>query len=85
MIDLPIGKALIAVHSERQCSQECKYEGYHCSASEECCMGCELSSDLGGMPDDDICGCLCCISDSRRDGNHVVYKIIDIPILSPLN
>ena len=78
MIDLPVGKALIAVHSSKQCKQECRNEDYKCPNYKDCCKGCELDiNELGGSPDNDVCACLCCIPDERRDEKHVVYKLVD--------
>ena len=81
MIDLPIGKALVAVESDVQCNTECMTEDLNCSA--KCCEGCELTSwDLKGIPDTETCGCLCCISSNRRDGKNTIYKLIDYPYFS---
>ena len=79
MIDLPIGKALIAEHFDVQCNCECKEDDYDCPI--DCCKECELELfNIGGFPDDDICGCLCCSSISRKDGKQVVYKLVDYPL-----
>ena len=78
MIDLPIGKALIVVHSDRQCKQECRDENLRCPNQEDCCKGCEIDPEtIGGWPDNDICGCLCCMPEERRDEKHVIYKLVD--------
>ena len=78
MIDLPVGKALVAVQSEIQCEYECMDEQYKCV--KECCKGCELhNNELDGFPDDDLCGCLCCNSSSRRDELKVVFKLVNYP------
>jgi len=81
MIDLPVGKALIAVYADKQCKQECREEDYQCPNYMDCCKGCEgdIDSKIGGCPDSDVCGCLCCIPEARRDGRHVVYKVVDYP------
>ena len=78
MIDLPIGKALIAEYFDIQCGCECEDENYHCTI--DCCKECKLDFDkIGGFPDDDVCGCLCCAGVLRRDGKQVIYKLVDYP------
>lgn len=79
MIDLPIGKALIAVYSDIQCKQECMDPDFQCQVK-DCCKGCELDPDtLGSIPDCETCGCLACIPCNRKDGKNVIYKLIDFP------
>ena len=78
MIDLPIGKALIAVYADKQCKRECKNDNYQCIEYKDCCKDCKLSQqEIEGPSDDDICGCLCCIPEERRDAKHVIYKLVD--------
>ena len=83
MIDLPDGKALIAVDRGIQCNDECMDVDYKCPI--DCCKGCDLSGDnpdmqnMQGIPDGEMCGLLCCISQSRRDGRNVHYKVVDYP------
>ena len=80
MIDLPVGKALIAVHTEKPCNQQCRNEDYQCPSVADCCSECEIYDvSIGGILDDDVCGCLCCIPEARRDRDHVIYKLIDYP------
>ena len=79
MIDLPIGKALVAVLSGIQCDENCLDEDFQCPL--DCCSGCELSDrDIGGGDDEDVCGCLCFAASWRRDEKHVIYKLIDYPL-----
>ena len=81
MISLPIGKALIAVCSNVKCKRECINENYQCPI--DCCKGCDiLDETLGGLLDDDVCGCLCCIPEDRSDGLQVIHKLVDYPGLS---
>jgi len=78
MIDLPIGKALIAVYSDAQCNCECANEDYQCYI--DCCNGCEMNNDaLEGLIGEDICGCLCCTPADRKDGKNVIHRLIDYP------
>ena len=81
MIDLPIGKALIAVLTGKECGQKCMNEDYHCPNYMDCCDGCKINlEDVGGLRDDDVCGCLSCCAVSRKDGKHVIYKLVDYPV-----
>ena len=78
MLDIPIGKALIAVERTEQCGQKCKDAKYKCPNYKECCGECEMDDvDIGGVPDDDVCGCLCCIPENRKDRKHVIYRLVD--------
>jgi len=78
MLDLPIGKAIIAVLSDVQCNDECKNEDFHCTI--DCCKGCEMDDEiLRGLFDDGACGNLCCIPGNRKDGKHVIFKLVDYP------
>jgi hypothetical protein len=77
MVDLPIGKAIIAVLSDVQCKNECNDEDYHCTI--DCCKGCDLLGEtLGGIIEKETC-VLCCLSANRRDGKHVIFKLVDYP------
>ena len=80
MIDLPVGKALIAVYSDIQCKQECGDPEYLCPV-DDCCKGCEISTeDIASFPESETCGCLACIPENRRDEKHVIYKLVDYPV-----
>ena len=82
MIDLPIGKALVAVLNDTQCKMECKNEDYICKVK-NCCKGCALEShELGSYTDNEVCGCLACIPANREDEKHVIFKLVDYPITS---
>jgi len=80
MIDLPIGKALVAVLSDVHCNNECEDEDYRCTL--DCCKGCELKrAEFEDKPDySDMCNSLFCISAVRGDDNKVVFKLVDYPI-----
>ena len=78
MIDLPIGKAIVAVKSYIECGYECINEDYECSI--DCCKGCVMQEEeLEGFPDNETCGCFCCSPDTRRDGKSAVFKMVDNP------
>ena len=80
MIDLPVRKALVAEYVNKPCNQECIDEGYQCLNYQDCCKDCDVKKhDIGGFPDDDICGCLCCTPQTRADEKHVVYRLVDYP------
>ena len=79
MIDLPIGKALVAVHNDTQCKMECENDEYICKLK-NCCKGCELDIyDIGSDLDDEVCGCLACVPCDREDKKHVIFKLVDYP------
>ena len=81
MIDLPVGKALIAVLSGIQCDDECLDEDFQCPL--DCCNGCEMGGNaIGGGEDGDVCSCLCCSASWRRDQTHVIYKLVDYPFIN---
>jgi hypothetical protein len=78
MLDIPIRKGIIAVLSDVQCNDECTDENYKCQI--DCCKGCAMKDQaLGGKNDNDACGALCCVPAFRRDGKHVIFKLIDYP------
>ena len=78
MIDIPIGKAIIAVYSTHQCKEECKDEDYECTI--DCCKGCDMRIEkLQGRLDNETCGCLCCNPTERRDGKSVIFKLTEYP------
>jgi len=78
MIDLPVGKAIIAVPREFECNEECKNEDFHCL--NDCCKGCDMKDKvLEGLFDIDTCGSLCCVPGNRKDGKNVIYKLVDYP------
>ena len=79
MLDIPIGKAVVAVLRDMQCNVECADEDYHCPI--DCCKGCVMDDQaLGGKDNHDACGALCCIPEFRRDGKHVHFKLVDYPL-----
>jgi hypothetical protein len=79
MLDIPIGKAVIAVLRDVQCNDECADADYQCPI--DCCKGCVLTDkSLGGIYDNDPCGALCCVPGFRKDGKHVLFKLIDYPL-----
>lgn len=75
MIDLPIGKALIAIPGPVQCKYECMEEDYVCNR--DCCAGCDVKNRE--EDDDEIfcCDDLACNSSSRKDGISVIHKVVD--------
>ena len=76
MIDLPVGKAIVAVESDVQCNFECTKENYNCPFN--CCKGCELlNEELQKCPDSESCKFFKCTSSARRDGKNIIYKLID--------
>ena len=80
MIDLPVGKALVAVYADIQCKQKCTDPDYQCSV-DDCCYGCEISTeDIANFSDSETCGFLACIPKNRRDKKHVIYKLVDYPV-----
>jgi hypothetical protein len=80
MIDLPVGKALIAVFADKQCEQKCTDENFRCAKYNNCCDGCDLfENKIGGFSDNDICSNFCCIPGNRQDKKFVVYKLVDYP------
>jgi hypothetical protein len=81
MIDLPVGKAILAVKFDLNCERKClKDDDYRCPKM-DCCSGCEINEEyLMGFPNDETCGLLSCIPENRKDGLHVVYKIVDYPL-----
>jgi len=79
MIDIQIGKALIAVPLEKQCNNECMNDDYKCPI--DCCKGCVLKNeDLAGVLGEETCGTVCCSSGTRKDGKSVIFKLVDYPI-----
>jgi hypothetical protein len=66
MIDIPLGKALIAV----------EYVGY------KICVGCYFKKDMKRKsyekPVAD-CNRMCCSGEDRKDGKTVIFKLIDYP------
>ena len=79
MIDIPIGKALIAVQHDLKCHRECDNDDYQCKI--DCCKGCVMrKKSIESFPDGETCGCVCCNPDSRKDGKNVIFKLIDYPI-----
>ena len=78
MIDIQVGKALIPVCVKTECRKECLDGDYDCP--HDYCMNCDLDiEELGGFPDGEVCGHLCCTPVTRRDGRHVVHKLVDYP------
>ena len=76
MIDLPVGKAIIAVPCEFECNEECRNEDFHCPI--DCCKGCDVNDKaLEGLLGIDVCGSLCCVPGNRNDGKNVIYKLVD--------
>ena len=82
MVDIPIGKALIAVESDIECNFECMDETYHCPLTDQCCRGCvmEETDELISRLDDETCGCLACNPGFRKDKKKIVYKLVDYPV-----
>ena len=79
MIDLPVGKALIAVYTDLQCKQECFDPEYQCPVN-DCCKGCEISKgNIASFIDSETCDCLACIPQNRGDKKKVIYKLVDYP------
>ena len=79
MIDLPIGKALVAVLSEVQCNNECVDEKYKCTL--DCCKGCIMQKKtLEGFPDSELCGCISCNANDRKDKKHTIFKLVDFKV-----
>ena len=79
MIDIPVGKAIAAVYSDIQCHHECDDDNFECNL--DCCKGCEIENNqLEGIPDSEVCGCLCCTPYTRRDGRKIVFKLVDYPV-----
>ncbi|MDR2785621.1 MAG: hypothetical protein LBB83_06875 [Treponema sp.] len=77
MLDLPLGKALIAVPSAAQCHDECMQENYRCTL--DCCGGCAFHDDsLWEKGRDHLCDDLCCTPGSRKDSTNVVFKLVDL-------
>jgi len=78
MLDLPIGKAIIAVLRDVQCNDECKDEHYQCPI--DCCKGCAMKDkSLEGNFDNDPCEAFGCIPGFRKDKKHVIFKLIAYP------
>ena len=78
MLDLPVGKALVAVYADVQCNMECGEDECPYAIS-TCCKGCEVDNET--LSDDgDACSSLCCIPTVRKDGKHVIYKLVDYPV-----
>jgi hypothetical protein len=78
VIDLPVGKALIAEVLELKCDRRCEVEPDYNCPTQECCNGCiALENKIGGSPDDTVCGLFCCFPENRRDGKNVVIKMVD--------
>ena len=79
MIDLPVGKALIAVYVDAHCKGECGDEDSLCPHNKNCCEECDVKDDkeLDDNFDSPPCECLSCTAKGRRDGRQVVYKLVD--------
>ena len=76
MIDLPVGKAIIAEYSDGQCNSECTKNDILCDI--DWCKGCDLNDETtGGYPEKEICGFLSCMPSDRKDGKHVIYRVRD--------
>ena len=79
MIDLPFGKALIAVDSGIKCNGICETDDYQCKIN--CCDGCWLDCiTLKGLDSGEVCESLCCIPHERKDGKNVFHKLVDYPV-----
>jgi len=80
MIDLPIGKAIIAVVNDVQCKVKCRNENYKCPNQKNCCEGCVMKSDiLRSYPDEDLCEYFSCVYKFRKDGKKVHFQLVDYP------
>ena len=80
MIDLPLGKALVAYEAHKKCGLKCEGDkNYDCHLN-MCCDGCEMKEEtISGGLDDVVCDYLCCNDITRKDGKNVFYKIVDYP------
>jgi len=81
MIEIPIGKAIVALKSDLQLNQE--YGDKDLNWEVECCKGCIFFDDtkrkeLEGLTDSETCGCLLCNAESRRDKMNVIFKLVDL-------
>ena len=78
MIDLPIGKAIVAVESNLACDFECMNEDYKCAI--DCCNGCAMQDEkLEGLPDPETCGCMSCTPETRKDKKNAIFKLVEYP------
>ena len=79
MIDLPVGKAIIAVYSDSQCNGECTKKDIPCDI--DWCKDCDLHIDTErGFPNGYMCDYFNCLPLDRKDGKHVVFKVVDYPV-----
>ena len=84
MLNLPIGKALVAYEAVKKCGLKCDQyediEDFKCEYKGGCCDGCGIKDvDLDGAYAGFSCDDLCCFKHSRQDGKDVFYKIVDYP------
>jgi len=84
MLNLPIGKALVAYEANKKrglkCDQYEDIDDFKCEYKGGCCEGCEIKNlDLDGQYSSFDCGELCCFKSSRTDGKDVFYKLVDYP------
>ena len=78
MFDLPIGKAIIAVKREYQCTGRCTEEDYKCPTP-NCCDECDLRDSQYESLESEGEYCMACSNWDRKDGIYVHYKIVDYP------
>jgi hypothetical protein len=82
MIDLPIGKALVAYEAHKKCGLKCETDKENECRLNMCCDGCEMKEiegEIRGGCEGDVCEFLCCFGNTRKDGKEVFYKIVDYP------
>jgi len=79
MIDLPLGKAIVAVEAQIKCDFECMDVNKECLIKNKCCYGCELKRKVKTENPrfGEMCGTLVCVPFGRMDNKKVIFKIVD--------